>query len=43
VDTNEVVIIGRDGEAAQLPLLSKEEVAERVLDRVAALLAGGSG
>jgi phosphopantothenoylcysteine decarboxylase/phosphopantothenate--cysteine ligase len=38
-DTNEVTLICREGEAAPLPLLSKEEVAEKVLDRVTELLA----
>jgi phosphopantothenoylcysteine decarboxylase/phosphopantothenate--cysteine ligase len=39
VDTNQVTLIHRSGEAESLPLLSKEDVADRVLDRVAALLA----
>ncbi len=39
VDTNEVTLLTREGEVARLPLLSKEEVAERILDRVAAWLA----
>jgi len=39
VDTNEVTLILRQGEVVRLPLLSKEEVAERILDRVAGLLA----
>jgi phosphopantothenoylcysteine decarboxylase / phosphopantothenate---cysteine ligase len=38
VDTNEVTILAREGEAAPLPLLSKEEVAGMILDRVAGLL-----
>jgi phosphopantothenoylcysteine decarboxylase / phosphopantothenate---cysteine ligase len=38
VDTNEVTIIGRKILPVRLPLLSKEEVAARVLDEVAALL-----
>jgi phosphopantothenoylcysteine decarboxylase/phosphopantothenate--cysteine ligase len=38
VDTNEVTIIGRKILPVRLPLLSKEEVADRVLDEVAALL-----
>ncbi len=38
VDTNEVTIIGRSQLPTRLPLLSKEEVAEKVLDQVAALL-----
>jgi len=39
VDTNKVTLIDRDGKAEELPLLTKREVAERVLDRVAGLLA----
>ncbi len=38
-DTNKVAIITRDGEVADLPLMSKREVADRLLDRVVALLA----
>jgi phosphopantothenoylcysteine decarboxylase / phosphopantothenate---cysteine ligase len=38
VDTNEVTLISRDGPAVPLPLLSKEEVAVKILDRVVALL-----
>ena len=38
VDTNRVVIIDRSGKVETLPLLSKSEVAHRVLDRVAELL-----
>ena len=38
VDTNEVTIIGRKKLLVRLPLLSKEEVAAKVLDQVAALL-----
>jgi phosphopantothenoylcysteine decarboxylase/phosphopantothenate--cysteine ligase len=37
-DTNRVVILGADGTRDDLPLLSKREVADRLLDRVAALL-----
>jgi phosphopantothenoylcysteine decarboxylase/phosphopantothenate--cysteine ligase len=37
-DTNRVTVIGRTGEAEELPLLSKAEVAERVMDRVVELL-----
>jgi phosphopantothenoylcysteine decarboxylase/phosphopantothenate--cysteine ligase len=37
-DTNRVVILGADGTREDLPLLSKREVADRLLDRVAALL-----
>lgn len=36
-DTNLVRIIDRRGEIEELPLLSKEEVADRILDRVKAL------
>jgi len=39
-DTNQVVLIGRDGAAEELPLLSKREVAARILDRVETLLGG---
>jgi phosphopantothenoylcysteine decarboxylase/phosphopantothenate--cysteine ligase len=35
-DTNRVVIIDREGGTEELPLLAKFEVAERILDRVAA-------
>jgi phosphopantothenoylcysteine decarboxylase/phosphopantothenate--cysteine ligase len=37
-DTNRVVILGADGSRDDLPLLAKREVADRLLDRVAALL-----
>ncbi len=37
-DTNKVTLISADGQAEKLPLLSKREVADRILDRVAALL-----
>ena len=37
-DTNRVTILARDGSREDLPLLSKSEVAERILDRVQALL-----
>jgi len=43
VDTNEVTIIGRKKLLVRLPLLSKEEVAEKVLDQVAALLPARRG
>jgi phosphopantothenoylcysteine decarboxylase / phosphopantothenate---cysteine ligase len=39
VDTNQVTLIHRSGTIESLPLLSKEEVAARVLDKIAALLA----
>ena len=35
VSTNRVTILSREGEPEVLPLLSKDEVAERILDRVA--------
>ena len=38
VDTNRVTILDRDGGAEELPLLSKYDVASRVLDRVVSLL-----
>ena len=37
-DTNRVTIFDRSGEKDELPLLSKREVADRILDRVAAAL-----
>ena len=40
LDTNRVTIVGRDGSEEELPLMSKTEVAERLLDRVEALLDG---
>jgi len=38
VDTNRVLIIDKKGEKEELPLLSKAEVAEKVLEKVVALL-----
>jgi phosphopantothenoylcysteine decarboxylase/phosphopantothenate--cysteine ligase len=38
-DTNRVVLLDRDGGVDELPLLPKFEVAQRILERVAALLA----
>ena len=44
VETNRVTILDRAGAAEALPVLPKREVAERILDRVVALLAHhGSG
>lgn len=40
VDTNRVTILAREGAAEELPLLSKREVAARILDRVAELRNG---
>ena len=34
VDTNAVTIIGRDGNRRNVPLMQKEEVADRILDAV---------
>jgi phosphopantothenoylcysteine decarboxylase/phosphopantothenate--cysteine ligase len=39
VDTNQVTLLHRSGKVESLPLLSKEEVANLVLDRVGTLLA----
>jgi len=38
VDTNRVTLIDKNGNVEELPLMSKREVAERVLDRVAGML-----
>jgi phosphopantothenoylcysteine decarboxylase/phosphopantothenate--cysteine ligase len=38
VDTNRVTIIDRNGKAEELPLMSKREVADKILDRVVNLL-----
>jgi phosphopantothenoylcysteine decarboxylase/phosphopantothenate--cysteine ligase len=38
-DTNRVTFIDRDGKSEQLPLMSKSEVAHKILDRVVVLLA----
>jgi phosphopantothenoylcysteine decarboxylase/phosphopantothenate--cysteine ligase len=37
-DTNQVTLIGRDGAPDNLPVMSKREVADRILDRVVRLL-----
>ena len=37
-DTNKVILVGKSGEAEDLPLMSKQDVAHRVLDSVKALL-----
>jgi phosphopantothenoylcysteine decarboxylase/phosphopantothenate--cysteine ligase len=43
-ETNRVTMFDRSGQAEELPLLSKREVADRILDRVAAALhARGDG
>ena len=38
-DTNKVTLIDRDGKVESLPLLTKREVADKILDRVVGLLA----
>ena len=38
VDTNKVTLIAKQGKAESLPLMSKREVADRILDRVVGLL-----
>jgi phosphopantothenoylcysteine decarboxylase/phosphopantothenate--cysteine ligase len=38
VDTNRVTLIDRSGKAEELPLMTKREVADRVLDRVVAMV-----
>lgn len=40
VDTNKVTIISREGKVESLPLMTKREVADRVLDRVVEMLKG---
>jgi phosphopantothenoylcysteine decarboxylase/phosphopantothenate--cysteine ligase len=39
-DTNRVTLLGRDGGLVELPLQSKDDVADAILDRVAGLLDG---
>ena len=41
VDTNKVTMIDREGQVEDLPLLTKREVADKVLDRVVSLLSDG--
>jgi phosphopantothenoylcysteine decarboxylase/phosphopantothenate--cysteine ligase len=43
VDTNRVTILSGDGEPETLPLLSKDEVAEEILDRVGPRLSAKDG
>jgi phosphopantothenoylcysteine decarboxylase/phosphopantothenate--cysteine ligase len=38
VDTNRISLLHADGQVEALPLMSKQEVAEVILERVAALL-----
>jgi len=40
VDTNKVTLISREGKVDSLPLLTKREVADKILDRVVRLLGG---
>ncbi|MDD4874351.1 MAG: phosphopantothenoylcysteine decarboxylase, partial [Dehalococcoidales bacterium] len=40
-DTNKVTIIDNKGKVEELPLLTKREVAEKILDRVVNILAAG--
>jgi phosphopantothenoylcysteine decarboxylase/phosphopantothenate--cysteine ligase len=40
VDTNRVTLVGRSGDVEELPLLSKADVADHLLDRVEELLNG---
>ena len=40
-DTNEVILLAKDGKAEALPLLSKREVAEKILDRIEAMRGRG--
>jgi phosphopantothenoylcysteine decarboxylase/phosphopantothenate--cysteine ligase len=40
VDTNRVTLIGRNGDEAELPLMSKAEVAEALLDRIEKEMSG---
>ncbi len=39
VDTNRVTLIGKEGEVAQYPLMSKEEVAELIINKLIQLIA----
>jgi len=42
VETNRVTILAEEGDAEELPVLSKDEVAERILDRAGELLSSES-
>jgi phosphopantothenoylcysteine decarboxylase/phosphopantothenate--cysteine ligase len=39
-DTNKVTLISRDGKVETLPILTKREVADKILDRVVGIMAG---
>ena len=41
VDTNRITILYKDGRQEELPLMSKREVAEKILDRVEEMLVDG--
>jgi phosphopantothenoylcysteine decarboxylase/phosphopantothenate--cysteine ligase len=43
VDTNKVTLIDKKGKAESLPLMSKREVADKILDRVVGLLRNKAG
>jgi len=38
VDTNKVTLISRDGKVEKLPLMTKREVADKILDRVVGMM-----
>ncbi|MBA7685470.1 Cysteine/Cysteine sulfinic acid decarboxylase [subsurface metagenome] len=42
-DTNKVTLLDRDGKVEDLPLLSKREVADKILDRVVGLMGKKAG
>jgi phosphopantothenoylcysteine decarboxylase/phosphopantothenate--cysteine ligase len=42
VDTNRAIILGADGTVDELPLLSKDELASKLVDRISGLLASRS-
>ena len=42
-DSNKVLILGKNGQVEDLPLMPKEAVAHRVLDRVRDLMAAEKG
>lgn len=43
VDTNRVTLIDRNGRVEELPLMSKREVADKVLDSVVGMLGKRGG